>query len=255
MSDSETSVKVDEKLLEFKKQQSTDTDLYFNMIGNNNKVFDKISKAFPLINTGFSFKNLGYLPRWLVLSIDFIIVFVSIIGTYFLLLGLKLEYIPKTDLGYGIALWLCVNVILFWVFRTYSGIIRHSSFIDAIKLFLSQFSTFAVILVFNFICILSGEQKLFLTSGAFINTVLSFSVLFFYRIIVKQLFDNFNNIPESLSLYDTEKIKLPLMIHEHYYNHIIDRYKKESDKLPIIKEISENPKNINISKYKKQIIK
>ena len=40
MSDSETSVKVDEKLLEFKKQQSTDTDLYFNMIGNNNKVFD-----------------------------------------------------------------------------------------------------------------------------------------------------------------------------------------------------------------------
>jgi FlaA1/EpsC-like NDP-sugar epimerase len=167
----------------------------------NNKVFEKISKAFPLINTGFSFKNLGYLPRWLVLSMDFIIVFVSIICTYFLLLGLKFEYIPKRDLGFGIAFWLCVNVILFWVFRTYSGIIRHSSFIDAIKLFLSQFSTFAVILVFNFICILLGEQKLFLTTGAFINTVLSFSVLFFYRIIVKQLFDNlFNESPTTIRI-------------------------------------------------------
>jgi hypothetical protein len=41
MSDSETSVKRDDKLLEFKKPQSTDTDLYFNMIGNTNKVIDK----------------------------------------------------------------------------------------------------------------------------------------------------------------------------------------------------------------------
>jgi hypothetical protein len=41
MSDSETSVKRDDKLLEFKKPQSTDTDLYFNMIGNTNKVIEK----------------------------------------------------------------------------------------------------------------------------------------------------------------------------------------------------------------------
>jgi len=41
MSDSETSVKRDDKLLEFKKPQSTDTDLYFNMIGNANKVIEK----------------------------------------------------------------------------------------------------------------------------------------------------------------------------------------------------------------------
>jgi FlaA1/EpsC-like NDP-sugar epimerase len=164
----------------------------------NTNFSHKFSKAFPLINTGFSFKNLRYLPRWLVLSIDFTIVFVSIIVTYFLLLGLKLEYIPKKDLGYGITFWLSVNVILFWIFRTYSGIIRHSSFIDAIKLFFSQFSTFAVILLLNFIYLILGQQKLFLTTGAFINTVLSFSVLFFYRIIVKQLFDNlFNESPAT----------------------------------------------------------
>ncbi len=163
----------------------------------NNSIFKKINKAFPIINIGFSFENLNYLPRWLVLFIDFTIVLVSIITTYFLLLGLKLEYIPKMDLGYGIAFWLGVNVFFFWFFRTYSGIIRHSSFIDAIKLFFSQFSTFAVVLVFNFIFLLLGKQKLFLTTGAFINTVLSFSVLFFYRIIVKQLFDHLFNEPPA----------------------------------------------------------
>ena len=163
----------------------------------NNNISGKINKVFPIINTGFSFKNLRYLPRWLVLSIDFTVVFVSIICTYFLLIGLRLEYIPKIDLGYGIVFWLVINIFFFWIFRTYSGIIRHSSFIDAIKLFFSQFSTFAVILVFNFIFLLLGKQKLFLTTGAFINTVLSFSVLFFYRIIVKQLFDNLFNEPTT----------------------------------------------------------
>jgi FlaA1/EpsC-like NDP-sugar epimerase len=167
----------------------------------NNNVSEKFNKAFPIINTGFSFKNLSYMPRWLVLSIDFTIVLVSIICTYFLLLGLKLEYIPKKDLGFGIVFWLGVNVFFFWVFRTYSGIIRHSSFIDAIKLFFSQFSTFAVILVFNFIFLLLDKQKLLLTTGAFINTVLSFSVLFFYRIIVKQLFDYlFNEAPTNIRI-------------------------------------------------------
>ena len=162
-----------------------------------NNVSKKINKVFPIINTGFSFKNLSYLPRWLVLCIDFIIVLVSIISTYFLFLGLKLEYIPNKDLSYGIVFWLSVNIFFFWIYRTYSGIIRHSSFIDAIKLFFSQFSTFAVILVFNFIFLLLGKQKIFLTTGAFINTVLSFSVLFFYRIIVKQLFDHLFNEPST----------------------------------------------------------
>lgn len=146
-------------------------------------------KTFPLINIGFSFRNLSYLPRWLVLFIDVFVVLVSIISTYFLFLGLKLNYIPDQDILYGIMFYLSVNVFFFWIFRTYSGIIRHSSYIDAIKVFLSQFSTFAVILIFNFIVILFDEQKFFLTTGAFINAVLSFSLLFIYRVITKQLFD------------------------------------------------------------------
>ncbi len=143
------------------------------------------------INFEFSFKNLRYLPRWFILLLDLAIVLVAGIITYLLFVGLKLHFIPIKYLSFGIVFYFGVNLFFFWIFRTYSGIIRHSSYIDALKLFFSQFSTFVVLLVLNFILIVFDKQKLYLTTGAFINALLSFSLLFFYRIIVKQTFEKY----------------------------------------------------------------
>lgn len=143
------------------------------------------------VNFDFSFRNLGYLPRWFILLLDLFIVSVAGIITYLLFNGLKLNFIPIKYLSFGILFYFGVNLFFFWIFRTYSGIIRHSSYIDALKLFFSQFSTFVVLIVFNFILIVFDKQKLYLTTGAFINALLSFSLLFFYRIIVKQTFEKF----------------------------------------------------------------
>lgn len=140
------------------------------------------------INFNFKFKNLGYLPRWLLLSIDISIVFISLSATYLLLEGLRLQFVPINHLADGIIVYLIVNTFFFWLHRTYSGIVRHSSLTDASRLILSQFSTFAIMIVINTCLVLYGKQKLCLTTGAFINAVLSFSMLFFYRIVVKQIF-------------------------------------------------------------------
>lgn len=146
-------------------------------------------KTFSDVDTGFKLSNLGYLPRWLILLLDLFIVAFSGIVTYFLFKGLRLEYIPKQDLFFAIVFYAAVNIFFFWIYRTYSGIIRHSSYIDALKLFFSQFSTFIIILVLNVIAILLGHPKVFLTTGAFFNAIMSFSLLFFYRIVVKQTFE------------------------------------------------------------------
>ena len=145
------------------------------------------------MNSGFNIRNLSYLPRWLVLLLDVFIVFLSCISTFFLLRGIKLGYVNQQFLIYSFSVYLMVNIIFFWLFRTYSGIIRHSSYIDALKIFFSQFSTFACLLIINFTMILFGKEKIFLTTGLFINTIFSFSLLFFYRIVVKQIFENYIN--------------------------------------------------------------
>lgn len=151
--------------------------------------FTDFFKTFSDVNTGFSFKNLSYLPRWVVLLIDVFIVLFSGVVTYFLFQGLKLNYMPKNYLGVGTLFYLTINIFFFWIYRTYSGIIRHSSYIDALKLFFSQFSTFIVIIILNFFVLLLGNQKIYLTTGAFINAILSFSFLFIFRMIVKQTFE------------------------------------------------------------------
>jgi FlaA1/EpsC-like NDP-sugar epimerase len=116
-------------------------------------------------------------------------VLLSSILTYFLFKGLRLSYVPDNSLSFALVFYLLINVFFFWLYRTYSGIIRHSSLIDALKLFFSQLSTFIALLVFNFIVIVFSNSKVYLTTGAFINAVLSFSFLFFYRLVVKQIFD------------------------------------------------------------------
>lgn len=168
------------------------------MSTNSNKnLLSDFLKAFSDVNTSFSFRNLGYLPRWLILLLDSLIVFVSGIITFLLFKGLKLDYIHREQVAFAVVFYLIVNVFFFWIYRTYSGIIRHSSYIDALKLFFSQFSTFVVLLVLNFIVLLFDKPKVYLTTGAFVNAVLSFSLLFFYRILVKQTFEKLFNDADS----------------------------------------------------------
>jgi FlaA1/EpsC-like NDP-sugar epimerase len=155
--------------------------------------------VFSEINFGFKIRNLGYLPRWLILLLDLSIVVSSGVISYFLLKGIKLDFIPSPYIVYGLTFYVLVNLFFFWIYRTYSGIIRHSSYIDALKLFFSQFSTFVALLLVNLGLIILNKPKLFLTTGLFINVVLSFSLLFFYRIIVKQVFERYMNSSKEVN--------------------------------------------------------
>jgi FlaA1/EpsC-like NDP-sugar epimerase len=82
-----------------------------------------------------------------------------------------------------------INLFFFWLFRTYAGIIRHSSYIDAVKLLFSQTAVLVFFLFFNFLFELYFQQKAFLNTAFFINIVLSFCGLFLYRVVVKQTFE------------------------------------------------------------------
>ncbi|WP_366521995.1 nucleoside-diphosphate sugar epimerase/dehydratase [Flavobacterium sp.] len=149
------------------------------------------STFFSEINFDFALKNLAYLPRWIILFIDIAIIAFSTLLTYVLLKGLKLDYFQTTHIVIALLFLLAVNTIYFWFFRTYSGIIRHSSNIDAIKLLFSQSATFGTLLFLNFVFILLKIQKPYLTTGLIINLIFSFSFLFLYRMMVKYIFEKY----------------------------------------------------------------
>jgi FlaA1/EpsC-like NDP-sugar epimerase len=114
---------------------------------------------------------------------------VSFFLTYLIFRGTGLNYITTEHPVTFIGLFFGINIFFFWLFRTYSGIIRHSSYIDAVKILFSQTSVLVFFLFFNFMFELVFKEKAFLNTALFINIVLSFCALFLYRVVVKQTFE------------------------------------------------------------------
>lgn len=150
-------------------------------------------QALKKASFSFNVKNLSYLPRWIILSIDVFMVLLSGFLSHLLLKGIGLDFLLNRNVALISSLYLTISVFFFWIFRTYSGIIRHSTFIDAIKLFMAQSSTFLFLLLLNTFFDLFRGGKLFLNTRLFISILLSFSFLLLYRIIVKMVFENYIN--------------------------------------------------------------
>lgn len=154
-----------------------------------NSITSLLYNTFSPRNLRANINNLSYLPRWIIVGIDVMVLVFSFCLTYLLFEGTAIGYLITSHNFYFVAGLIIVNVFFFWLFRTYSGIIRHSSYIDAIKLLFSQMSVLVFFLFINLIFELHTGHKAFLNTALFINLVLSFCGLFLYRVVVKQTFE------------------------------------------------------------------
>jgi FlaA1/EpsC-like NDP-sugar epimerase len=160
-------------------------------LGKHKKVVKEsfISKYFSPKSLELKIKNLSYLPRWIIITIDLTVLIVAFLLSYLIFDGIGSSYIHNRNIEIFLFSLLGVNVFFFWLFKTYSGIIRHSSFTDAIKLMYSQTSVLICFIFLNIIFEFYFGEKLFKNSALFINIVLSYCGLFLYRLFVKQTFE------------------------------------------------------------------
>lgn len=137
------------------------------------------------------FQNIGYLPRWIIFAIDVSIVIVSCLSTNLILysLNIKIEYFFSVVTQNVFVI--VINAFTFIFYRTYSGIIRHSTFIDGVKLLIATSTAYVALMVFNYTFRFVSEVKLFLSTGLFLNFVISFLLLFLFRIMVKSFFEKY----------------------------------------------------------------
>ncbi|MBR6628886.1 MAG: polysaccharide biosynthesis protein [Bacteroidaceae bacterium] len=145
------------------------------------------------------------LPYWCVLTLDCLIV----VFAYYVCCYIELGGLEFAQMFWPMTLGALVCVILFLVpfrmFRTYSGIIRYSSFVDL------QHVVFATILgsVFTYVAslLLSWVDGVFMPGllGVSVLFLVSTLLLWLMRVIVKRLFDNFS-IEEAIpvAIYGTK---------------------------------------------------
>lgn len=152
---------------------------------------DAVNHAISNTKLWNSVHSLGYLPRWIILVIDLFVIAITGLISYILIHRTGVLYVKKDVYIISIPVYLIISLVTFRVFRTYSGIIRHSSYIDAVKIFFAQFTAAFFLLGFNSIYYALNGDLLYLNIGILINAIFSFSCLFLYRVLIKQFFENY----------------------------------------------------------------
>ena len=132
----------------------------------------------------------SYLPRWCVMLIDMTLCVVAFWISILIGSGIfeYKELGPNTwSLGQQCTVIMFIQLVMFWLFRTYSGIIRYSTFIDTIKVLIANLSTGLIVLIVNLIFQLSIGSHPILNTILLIYVPVAFILLFTLRVTVKTL--------------------------------------------------------------------
>jgi FlaA1/EpsC-like NDP-sugar epimerase len=149
-----------------------------------------MKQIYKLMNKFFSkLKSFPYLPQRIIFFVDLVMVALSFTISYWICFNLIDAKILFHAFTIKLALCLVVNSIFFLVFKTYLGLIRYSTFKDILRVFAALLSSNAILIVINKLLSYYYERSIFPGEGFFINFVLTFCSIFFFRMGVRLLFD------------------------------------------------------------------
>lgn len=134
------------------------------------------------------------LPVWIILLADVLIIVLSTLLAYCLRYGFTSIIAGTSTVGSAILWAVVANLIFFRVFRTYSNVLRFSSFVDIMRIFVSLTAAYALLMV---LCLLVEgvfDEKPASVSVLLMSYIISFAIMACSRILVKTVFDalNFN---------------------------------------------------------------
>jgi len=137
--------------------------------------------------------TLKYIPRWVVLFFDVFLCLLSYYVSVFISSKINNNAINESTIIAikRVGIILSLQIFLFWMFHTYSGVIRYSSYVDAAKLLMAVLLNVGIISIMNFIIFSYTSYQIFDYFTLLIYAVLSFLLLFILRLIVKIVYDYF----------------------------------------------------------------
>ena len=134
------------------------------------------------------------LPYWVVLLADSFIVFACCIFTYWVGRNTQLTYDNHVSLAYTSLLYAVLSWIGARVFKTYTGVLRYSSFVDLNKVTYANLLSMCIALLAYALCRYLGVETLTTLPALYIVMafLLATLVMWTMRVLVKTTFDNAN---------------------------------------------------------------
>jgi len=143
------------------------------------------------------------LPRWFIFLLDLACIQLSIFFSFILRFNFNLEEVAKYDISFILVASLLLNGVLFYLLKSYAGIIRYTNIEDTFRLLIvnsiAAIFYFSINFTVNFF---ATDMNLFPTSVVVINFFITNFVLITYRLLVRYTF-NYYKAAQS----ETVKIK------------------------------------------------
>lgn len=129
------------------------------------------------------------LPIWTILLIDIIIIVMSGVLAYAVRYDFKSIFLDSSTIDSTILWTVLVNVFFFRVFRTYSSVLRFSSFVDIMRIFVSLTISYALLMIGTLLVKQVGVTSMAPVSVLFMAYIISFAMMACFRVAVKTLFE------------------------------------------------------------------
>ena len=132
------------------------------------------------------------LPIWIILLIDVLIIVVSSLLAYALRYDFRSIFLESSTIDKTIVWTVIVNLVFFRVFRTYSNVLRFSSFIDIMRIFVSLTVSYALLMISSVLLASYLDIRLAPVSVLFMAYIISFAIMSCSRIVVKMFYELLN---------------------------------------------------------------
>lgn len=132
------------------------------------------------------------LPIWTILLIDVFIIIASCMLSYALRYDFRSIFLDSSTIDKTIIWTVIANLIFFRVFRTYSNVLRFSSFVDIMRIFVSLTVSYGLLMIMSVLLDAYFTIKIAPVSVLFMAYVINFAMMACSRIVVKMFFEIIN---------------------------------------------------------------
>jgi len=138
------------------------------------------------------------LPRWLVFLLDLFLVCFCLLLSRMLKLNFNWAHVD-TGLRFMMGVVLLLNAVLFYIFKSYAGIVRYTNIEDAQRLVMVNAIAAFLYLALNIFVLKSGNY--FTLQIVTINFLITTFVIISYRLAVRYCFNFYKSLSQGLKVH------------------------------------------------------
>ena len=133
--------------------------------------------------------SVNVLPIWMILAMDVVMIGLSLLLAYALRYDFSSRVLDSATMWRTMGLTMVVSLVFFKIFRTYSSVLRLSSFVDIARIFVALFVSYTAVALACMVAPLVTDIRLAPVNVILMAFIINFALMASSRVIVKMMFE------------------------------------------------------------------